>query len=472
MSFIYYLAVDIGASSGRHMLAWQEGGNIKLQEVHRFSNGMKKIEGSLCWDLEGLFEEILIGLEKCKDLGKEPSCMGIDTWGVDFVLVDKDGKRIGKAVGYRDARTDGMDEKVYEIITPSELYQRTGIQKQKFNTIFQLMAIKEKTPDILAQAEHLLMMPDYLHYLLTGVMKNEYTEATTSQLIHAKKKDWDYELIERLGFPAKIFGTVAQPGELLGKFKCEVAKRVGYNCEVILPASHDTGSAVLAVPTLEDEVLYISSGTWSLIGTERLEADCSERSMKANIANEGGYASRFRYLKNIMGLWMIQSVKKEWETDLSFGKICALAEKEQIASIIDCNDNCFMAPDNMIEAVKEYCRKTGQQVPETIGEIAAVIYNSLATCYKKMAAEIEALTGKTYESLHIIGGGANAEYLNELTAKHTEKTVYAGPTEATAIGNILAQMLYRGEYENVEEARKSVAESFEIKKYENGKKGE
>lgn len=465
MGTTYYLAVDIGASSGRHMLSWKEDGKIKLKEMHRFANGMKKVDGSLCWDLDQLFEEIIIGLLKCREAGTQPSYMGIDTWGVDFVLVDKEGNRLGKSVGYRDSRTKGMDEKVYESIGYEELYKRTGIQKQSFNTIYQLMAIKEKEPELLEKAEHLLMIPDYLNYLLTGVVKNEYTEATTAQLVSPVTKDWDYELINMLGYPEKIFTPVSLPGEKVGEFRECVKARTGFDCTVVLPATHDTGSAVLAVPTTEEDVLYISSGTWSLIGTERKEADCSLESMKVNLTNEGGYDYRFRYLKNIMGLWMIQSVKKELREDLSFGEICALASRETIASIVDCNDDSFMAPDSMIEAVREYCRTTGQQVPESTGEIASVIYNSLAVCYKNAAAEIEGLTGKKYGRIHIIGGGANAGYLNELAAKYTGKRVYAGPTEATAIGNIIALMLHAGEFRDLKEAREAVAQSFPITEY-------
>ena len=469
MGNTYYLAVDIGASSGRHMLAWMEDGQLKLEEMHRFSNGMKKIDGHLCWDLDGLFEEILTGLSKCREAGKQPSYMGIDTWGVDFVLLDENGERIGKPVGYRDSRTEGMDEKVYEIIDRDSLYERTGIQKQEFNTIYQLMAVKQREPQHLEQARYLLMIPDYLNYLLTGVMKSEYTEATTSQLIDPVTKDWDYQLIERLGYPRDMFLPVTPPGGRVGELKKEVRERVGFGCTVLLPATHDTGSAVLAVPTSEENVLYISSGTWSLIGTERKEADCSPESMAVNLTNEGGYDYRFRYLKNIMGLWMIQSVKKElkegWKKDLSFGEICSLAAKEPIPSIVDCNDQCFLAPDSMIQAVRDYCLRSGQQVPQSIGEIASVIYNSLAVCYRQAAQEIEERTGICYDRIHIIGGGANAGYLNELTARYTKKSVYAGPTEATAIGNILVQMMTAGELQNLDEARNVVARSFPIEKY-------
>ena len=462
----YYLAIDIGASSGRHMLAGMKDGKMQLEEVYRFPNGMDNKNGTLCWDVERLFTEIKNGLKKCKEIGKIPVSMGIDTWGVDYVLLDKDDNILGDTVGYRDSRTEGMDEKVYEVIPQDDLYARTGIQKQIFNTIYQLMAVKESHPEYLEQAETILMIPDYFNFLLTGVKKNEYTEATTGQLISPKTNDWDYELIDMLGYNSGMFLPVSMPGTVVGGFTEEVQKEVGFNCTVVLPATHDTGSAVLAVPTNDDDAVYISSGTWSLMGIERKEADCSMESMKANFTNEGGYDHRFRYLKNIMGLWMIQSVKKEFTEDLSFAQICEMASKETISSIVDCNDDCFLAPKSMIEAVQKFCRDTNQQVPETVGEISSVIYNSLAKCYGATVEEIEAITGKKYSTIYVVGGGSNAGYLNELTAEYTGRKVSAGPSEATAIGNVIVQMLHDGVFASLPEARTCVKESFDVKIYE------
>ena len=461
----YYLAVDIGASSGRHMLASMQDGKMQLEEVYRFPNGMDDKNGTLCWDVDRLFTEIKNGLKKCKELGKIPVSMAIDTWGVDYVLLDKDDRILGDTVGYRDSRTEGMDEKVYEVIPQDELYARTGIQKQIFNTVYQLMAVKESHPKYLEQAESILMIPDYFHFLLTGVKKNEYTNATTGQLVSPKTNDWDYELIEMLGYNPKMFRPVSMPGTVVGDFTEEVQKEVGFNCTVVLPATHDTGSAVLAVPTNDDDAVYISSGTWSLMGIERKEADCSMESMKANFTNEGGYDHRFRYLKNIMGLWMIQSVKKEFTEDLSFAQICEMASKETIPSIVDCNDDCFLAPKSMIKAVQDFCSRTGQQVPETVGEISSVIYNSLAKCYGDTVQEIEEITGKKYSTIYVVGGGSNAGYLNELTAKYTGKKVSAGPSEATAIGNVIVQMLHDGVFKDLPEARTCVRESFDVVMY-------
>ncbi len=461
----YYLAIDIGASSGRHMLASVADGKMQLEEIYRFPNGMDNVNGTLCWDVKRLFTEIKNGLKKCKELGKIPVSMGIDTWAVDYVLLDKDDRILGDTVGYRDSRTDGMDQKVYEVISQSALYERTGIQKQMFNTIYQLMAVKEQHPEYMEQAESLLMIPDYFQFLLTGVKKMEYTNATSTQLIDPKTNDWDYELIEMLGYNRKMFRPVSMPGTVVGNFTKEIQEEVGFDCKVVLPATHDTGSAVLSVPTNDDNAIYISSGTWSLMGIERKEADCSMASMQANFTNEGGYDHRFRFLKNIMGLWMIQSVKKEFEEDLSFAEICERASKETIDSIVDCNDDCFLAPQSMIKAVQDFCRATGQNVPQTVGEIAAVIYNSLGKCYGDTVKEIEAITGNTYDTIYVVGGGANAGYLNELTAKYTGKNVSAGPTEATAIGNITVQMLHDGVFASLPEARTCIGESFDIKWY-------
>lgn len=461
----YYLAIDIGASSGRHMLASMKDGKMQLEEVYRFPNGMDDKNGTLCWNVERLFTEIKNGLKKCKEIGKLPVSMAIDTWGVDYVLLDKDDRILGDTVGYRDSRTEGMDEKVYEVIPQDELYARTGIQKQIFNTVYQLMAVKESHPEYLEQAESILMIPDYFHFLLTGVKKNEYTNATTGQLVSPKTNDWDYEMIDMLGYNSKMFRPVSMPGTVVGEFTEEVQKEVGFNCIVVLPATHDTGSAVLAVPTNDDDAVYISSGTWSLMGIERKEADCSMESMKANFTNEGGYDHRFRYLKNIMGLWMIQSVKKEFAEDLSFAQICEMASKETISSIVDCNDDCFLAPKSMIKAVQDFCRRTGQQVPETVGEISSVIYNSLAKCYGDTVKEIEEITGKKYSTIYVVGGGSNAGYLNELTAKYTGKKVSAGPSEATAIGNVIVQMLHDGVFKDLPEARTCVRESFDVVMY-------
>ena len=461
----FYAAVDIGASSGRLMLGSVDGGRMQLEEIHRFYNGLKEMDGHMCWDTQYLFGEIKTGLKKCKELGKVPSTIGVDTWGVDFGLLDEKDQLIGQAVGYRDSRNEGMDKEVYKIISEPDLYARTGIQKASFNTIYQLMAVKKQNPEQLEKAKTLLMMPDYMHFLLTGQKAQEYTNATTGQLINPETKDWDFELIEMLGYPKDIFQKVMVPGTSLGYFRPEIEKEVGFNCEVILPATHDTGSAVLAVPSNEKNTLYISSGTWSLMGVEAMKADCSKESHALNFTNEGGYDYRFRYLKNIMGLWMIQNVKKELNDEFSFAQLCDMAETSSCDSIVDCNDELFLAPASMMDAVKKFCKDSNQAVPETPADFARVIYHSLAVCYKKTLDEIESIQKVKYNTLFVVGGGSNAVYLNKLTAKETGLTVSAGPGEATAIGNIMVQMLAKGEFNSLEEARASVAQSFDVTVY-------
>ncbi len=458
----YYLAVDIGASSGRHILSWLEDGRIQLEEVYRFDNGMEEKNGHLCWDYDYLFQEIKNGMKKCAELGKIPRSVGIDTWGVDFVLLDGEGNRLGDTVGYRDHRTDGIREKLTPVITQEELYERTGIQFQLYNTLNQLAALKEESPELLEQAEVLLMTPDYLNYCLTGSKKEEYTIASTSQLLNLKTGSWDMEIIRKLGLPERIFLPLEEPGTLAGNLKAEVASEVGFDCEVVMAAAHDTASAVMAVPSLEEKALYISSGTWSLMGCESKESSNSPESMKAGFTNEGGYNKRYRYLKNIMGLWMIQSVRKEIAKDKSFGEICEAASKEKIGSLVDCNDEAFLSPKSMVAAVQDYCRNTKQQVPVTVSELACVIYNSLAKCYGETKEQIEQLTGIRFDRIHIIGGGSQADYLNRLTAKYADCEVTAGPTEATALGNLLAQMIKDGCFADINEARSCIIDSFPV----------
>ena len=462
----YFLAVDIGASSGRHILSHMEDGKIVLEEVFRFENGMTEIDGHKCWDSELLFSHIKEGMKKCAELGKIPCYMGIDTWGVDYVLVDREGKRIGNAVGYRDDRTTGIDREVYQIIPEKELYARTGIAKQVFNTIYQLVALKKENPEQLLEAETLLLSPDYYNFLLTGKRASEYTIASTGQLVSPETKDWDYELIRMLGLPEKIFTPLQKPGTILGGLSDAVKAEIGYDCQVVMVTSHDTASAVLAVPSKTADFAYISSGTWSLLGVELENAICNEQSREANFTNEGGYDYKYRFLKNIMGLWMIQSVRNEMNKAYSFAQLCAMAEEvKDFPSRVDVDEHRFFAPDSMIEEIRNACRESGQPVPETPGELATVVYQSLADCYKKSLRNLEAMTGKTYPAVNIVGGGANADYLNQLTANATGKTVYAGPTEATAIGNIVCQMLACGDLPSVAEARACIFDSFAVKTF-------
>lgn len=463
----YYLAIDIGASSGRHILGSMQDGKMVLEEVYRFGNGMEEKNGHLCWNHEKLFAEIITGMKKCREINKIPVSVGIDTWGVDFVLLDGNDKVIGDTVGYRDSRTSGMDEKLYaDVITEDALYERTGIQKAIYNTIYQLYALKQQNPEQIEAARTFLMTPNYFNFLLCGKKGNEYTLATTTQLVNPQTKDWDEELLAMIGVDASIMAPIAMPKTVVGEVTDDIRQEIGYSCKVVLPGCHDTASAVLSVPAEDDDFLYISSGTWSLMGIERSQADCSIKSREANFTNEGGFDYRFRYLKNIMGLWMIQSVKKELQDKYSFAELCELAEKETEPAVrINVDDARFLAPDNMTEAIQKYCEEQKSRVPYTPGELAACIYNSLADAYADVVAEIEELMGKTYGRIHIVGGGSNAGYLNQLTANATKKPVYAGPTEATAIGNIAAQMIRTGEFSSMTDARKTIFESFGVKEF-------
>lgn len=463
----YYLAVDIGASSGRHILAHMEDGKIVLEEMYRFVNGNVVRDGHLCWEFDRLFAEIVNGIKACADAGKAPVSMGIDTWGVDFVLLDKNDQVLGDTIAYRDSRTNGMDDLLSTMISPEELYLRTGIQKQLYNSIYQLLAIKQEHPEYLEEAQSFLMTPEYFNFLLTGVKKNEYTNATTGQLVNAHTKDWDYELMDRLGIPKKIFGPLNMPKTSVGMLKDEIARKVGCQVEVILPATHDTGSAVLAVPANDDDFVYLSSGTWSLMGIERKEAECSLKSMRYNFTNEGGYDYRFRYLKNIMGLWMLQNVRKEMsagDKKYTFPELIAMAEEaDGFPSIVECNDQSFLAPKSMTEAVQMYCERSCQPVPKTMGEIMVVIYNSLAKSYADTIKELEEMSGRTYSRLHIVGGGCQDAFLNHKTKLATGKQVFAGPVEGTALGNLMVQMMKDGVFASLEEARGCVAASFDVK---------
>ncbi len=457
----YYLAIDIGASSGRHILGWMENGKLILEEVYRFKNGAEKLGDKLVWNDKSLFSSIVEGLKKCKEIGKIPCSIGIDTWGVDYALLDENDNLIGEVYSYRDDRTQEVIGEVHSIVSEREAYERTGIKKQVFNTIYQLYC--DKKSGKLDKAKSFLMMPDYLHFLLTGKKRNEYTNASTTGLLNAKTREWDYEILKKLGIKTELFGKLSLPGTIVGELKEEIANVVGFNATVCLPATHDTASAVMAVPE-KGFPLYISSGTWSLMGIETPNENTSVIASDSGFTNEGGYNKSVRFLKNIMGLWMIQCIKKEYNDKYSFTDFVEEARKsEGFESIVDVNDLSFFAPESMINAVKDYCKKTNQKVPETVGEIVLCVYNSLAECYKKAVEQIEEITSVKFSKINIVGGGCQNVLLNELTAKCTGRTVVAGPVEATATGNLLAQMLSTGEIASLDEGKDIIRNSFEIK---------
>lgn len=451
----YYLAIDIGASSGRHILGYIDNGRLKLEEIHRFENYITNQNGTLVWDIEHLVSEVKKGIAKCKEIGKIPCTVAIDTWGVDYVLLDESKQEILPAVSYRDSRTNRVINKVESIISAEELYLKTGIQKQNFNTIYQLYA--DKLSGRLEDAKHFLMIPAYLSYKLTGIIKNEYTNATTTGMVNADTKQWDYEIIEKLSLPKHLFGTLDTPCTVIGNFTKEMQDYAGFDSTVIFAPSHDTASAVCACP-IDDNSVYISSGTWSLIGVESLNPIVNEKSMAANFANEGGIDYRFRFLKNYMGMWLFQNVKKNLNNEFSYDDMMRLAMQSKRFEMIDTNAPDFLAPENMINAIRSYLKNESIPIEVVINSV----YHSLAQSYKNAIDEIEKLAGKTIDNIFIVGGGSKDTYLNELTAQYTGKKVVTGLSEATATGNLLSQIMYDKKI-SLAQARDIVKISFDIK---------
>lgn len=451
----YYLAIDIGASSGRHILGYIDNGRLKLEEIHRFENYITNQNGTLVWDIEHLVSEVKKGIAKCKEIGKIPCTVAIDTWGVDYVLLDESKQEILPAVSYRDSRTNRVINKVESIISAEELYLKTGIQKQNFNTIYQLYA--DKLSGRLEDAKHFLMIPAYLSYKLTGIIKNEYTNATTTGMVNADTKQWDYEIIDKLSLPKHLFGTLDTPCTVIGNFTKEMQDYAGFDSTVIFAPSHDTASAVCACP-IDDNSVYISSGTWSLIGVESLNPIVNEKSMAANFANEGGIDYRFRFLKNYMGMWLFQNVKKNLNNEFSYDDMMRLAMQSKRFEMIDTNAPDFLAPENMINAIRSYLKNESIPIEVVINSV----YHSLAQSYKNAIDEIEKLAGKTIDNVFIVGGGSKDTYLNELTAQYTGKKVVTGLSEATATGNLLSQIMYDKKI-SLAQARDIVKNSFDIK---------
>ncbi len=451
----YYLAIDIGASSGRHILGYIDNGRLKLEEIHRFENYITNQNGTLVWDIEHLVSEVKKGIAKCKEIGKIPCTVAIDTWGVDYVLLDESKQEILPAVSYRDSRTNRVINKVESIISAEELYLKTGIQKQNFNTIYQLYA--DKLSGRLEDAKHFLMIPAYLSYKLTGIIKNEYTNATTTGMVNADTKQWDYEIIDKLSLPKHLFGTLDTPCTVIGNFTKEMQDYAGFDSTVIFAPSHDTASAVCACP-IDDNSVYISSGTWSLIGVESLNPIVNEKSMAANFANEGGIDYRFRFLKNYMGMWLFQNVKKNLNNEFSYDDMMRLAMQSKRFEMIDTNAPDFLAPENMINAIRSYLKNESIPIEVVINSV----YHSLAQSYKNAIDEIEKLAGKTIDNVFIVGGGSKDTYLNKLTAQYTGKKVVTGLSEATATGNLLSQIMYDKKI-SLAQARDIVKISFDIK---------
>jgi len=445
--------VDVGASSGRLILGKRnDEGTVDIEEVHRFTNG-PVLRGQLqCWDFDRIFEEILVGMRKCADRGKVPVSVGIDAWGVDFVLLDAQGCVIGDSVCYRDTRTQLAPTVVHSRVPESVLYARTGIQQQPINTIYQLWTVREQ----LDKASAILMVPDYLHYLLTGVVANEYTEASTTGLLNVSTRTWDVELLDDLGYPRRPFKALRMPGDKLGNLQPQIVDRVGFQCAVVLPATHDTASAVVAAPVTSDSV-YISSGTWSLVGVENTVPITCEASWLRGFTNEGGAQGRYCFLKNLTGLWMIQETRREVGSVHSFDDLNRLAENEpDFCSTVDVTDPRFVSPGSMTAAIRQACIETGQQVPDTPGKLVRCILQSLARGYSQTIEELAEVTGRGFGGACVVGGGSKNALLNRLTAEQCGLDVSVGPAEATALGNVTLQMIADGAVADIDSARLSM----------------
>ena len=468
-----FLAFDFGASSGRAMLAKFDGEKITLEEKHRFSNDPVLVNGGFFWDVLRLFHEIKQGILKCANSGDgDLDGIGIDTWGVDYGLLDKNDKLLGNPYHYRDTRTDGMYDKAFEIVPKEEIFNKTGIAFNWFNTLFQLLSAKLSDDSALNNAKTLLFMPDLFNFFLTGIKKNEYTIASTSQMFDSKNHKWATDLLDKMGIPSDIFPETIYPGNLVGKIKPELAEELGVGeIPVYAVASHDTGSAVASVPVVDqDDFIYISSGTWSLMGKEIPEPLTGELAYKYDLTNEGGTERKIRFLKNIMGLWIEQESRRQWKRQgevVSFDELSnmAMASKPH-ACFINPDYLEFQTPGNMPKRIAEFCKMTGQYVPETKGEIVRCIFDSLAMCYRSTVEKIDEITGKKAPFINIVGGGTKEVPLCKLTADACGRPVYTGPVEATALGNIAVQAIANGEIKDTKEAREVIANSFEISCFE------
>ncbi len=462
-----FLAFDLGASSGRAILGTLENKRLTLTEVHRFRNEMTRIHNSYYWNIYSLFEELKTGLKRCiTEYGIRPESIGIDTWGVDYALVMPDGRLTGLPYAYRDHRTDTAMEDFFRILPKKEAYLLSGIQFMQFNTLFQLFSsVRQKDP-ALNVAKDLLFTPDALNFLFTGIRKNEYTIASTSQLLKPGEPEWEYKLVHTAGIPERLMGEIIFPGTVLGPVLSEIDEQTGCgNIPCIAVASHDTASAVVSVPATGENWAYLSSGTWSLLGIETHAPVVTEKSLEMNFTNEGGAELTTRFLKNIMGMWLIQECKRIWdrEEEIPWQEIVDLSiVAEPFKCLINPDSPKFLNPGDMPDAIREFCRNTHQRIPETKGEIARCIYDSLALKYKYTVLQIEEVTGKKIEKLHIIGGGANNKMLCQHTANAINVPVFSGPSEATAIGNLLMQAKALGVVESIGEIRQIVRDSFEV----------
>ncbi len=465
-----FLAIDLGAESGRAFIGTLGSGKLVVEEVHRFPNIPVVVSGHLRWDIYALFREVKKSLKLAAEKGNIES-IGIDTWGVDFGFVKKQGGTLDLPYSYRDSRTNGIMQKVFEKIPEKEIYARTGIQLMQINSLYQLYSVKKECGASLGEFNKLLFMPDLMNFFLTGEEFSEYTIASTSQMLNAVEKDWDEAIFSKLDLPIDIMAPIVQPGEVIGPMLPEILDEAGIKSQVKVVAvgSHDTASAIAAVPAAEVDWAYLSSGTWSLVGIETERPIINESSMNSNFTNEGGVGGKINFLQNIMGMWLLQEVRRIWEKNgehYSYDALMKMAEGAgEFKCIVDPGDSSFLNPPDMKGAIVEFCKKTAQPCPESKEEFIRCIFESLAFKYRAAIERINVITGKAVKTLHIVGGGAQNELLSQLTADAAGVPVIAGPVEAAAIGNILVQAIAGGKISSIDEGRKVVARSFQLKEY-------
>jgi rhamnulokinase len=465
------LAFDLGAESGRALMAGFDGERLALDVVHRFPNGAVQTLDTLHWDVLRLHSEMLAGMRKAAAEHGGVASVGVDTWGVDFALIGRGGTLLGYPRHYRDPHTEEAMEAAFAVVPRAEVFRQTGIQFMRFNTLYQLLALQRAGSPLLAAAETMLFIPDLFHYWFTGIKVNEYTDASTSQMIDPHTRRWAVDLVRQFGLPERILGTLVQPGTVLGPLRPSVASAAGVSpIPVIAPATHDTAAAVAAVPAAGEAWAYISSGTWSLMGVETRQPLTDERALAVNFTNEGGVDGTIRLLKNIMGLWLIQECRRSWERagkTYSYEELMRLAEAAPpFASIVNPDDAAFMLPSSMPAAIADCCKKTGQPAPSEPGAVVRCALEALALRYRWVLEQLEALTGKRLDTIHVVGGGSQNTLLNQLTADACNRPVVAGPVEATALGNVLVQMLGLGLLKSLSDGRAVVRRSFDVRTFE------
>jgi rhamnulokinase len=475
MSEQVYLAIDLGAESGRVMAGLFDGQHIRLEELHRFSNGPVNVADTIRWDVLRLWSQIQVGLQKAAArFGQNIVSVGVDTWGVDFVLLSKTGEILGQPYHYRDSRTRGLMERTFHRVPRAEVFANTGLQFMELNSLYQLIAMNDTNPELVAMADKFLMMPDFFHWLLSGSRVVEFTNATTSQMFHPTNRDWSFDMLRKLELPTQMLPEVVNPGTKLGRLREDVARRAGLpRLEVVAPATHDTGAAIAAVPTERTgsaNWAYISSGTWSLMGLELPHAVLTQRALELNVTNEGGIDGTYRLLKNIMGLWLVQECRKSFERNGSaydYGLLEQVArDARPFRAFVDPDAPVFLAPHDMPEAMRDWCRATNQEIPDTDGGLIRCALESLALKYRMVLGWLEELSGEKTEVIHIVGGGTQNELLNQFTANATGRPVITGPVEATALGNVLVQARTSGSVGSLVQIRDIVRASSTMQRYE------